>query len=183
MLLRDAFPVLFTQVRQGDEVPEQKGVAVVIILQVQCATKTGGQPFEKAEGAIIATGPQAVKEAVGEFHTQVLIRVLLHDVGARVAVVVNDRLYLLVGLIETIINDVTQQVAVQRDEAVSGLPGQVGGDALGANGGDNAAWRRGWRVGHGGIVHAAAGEVKVPRTFRTRPAVIGPSDCPSKCRS
>jgi len=121
-LLSNTLPITLLQVGQGDEVAKEERVTIVIIFQIKAATQASGQAFQETEGAIVVAGAELVKEPLDKFHPQVLIRVFADREGANLPVLLHQGNNLFIGLIEAIINDVPQGMAVQGQKAIPRLP-------------------------------------------------------------
>jgi len=73
VLLADALPVTLVQVGQREVVTEEKGIAVVVLFDVQGAAQTGRHLGDEAELAAVVAAMDAIEGGMGEPQAQRLV--------------------------------------------------------------------------------------------------------------
>ena len=127
-LLGQAIPVVFGEVGQSDEIAEQEGIAIVVVLNVEGAPHPRRHPVEKAKLAAIVAAAQAVESWLGELNAWLLVVAPLHLVDAPLPTPFYDQLQFFLSSIETVINDVAQDVAIDGEKHIARLQAQLRSD-------------------------------------------------------
>jgi len=121
MLLVDALPIRFGEVRQGHIGGGQERVAIVIVAQVERAAQSARQLGHEAEGATVSAEAHPVEHGLREGEAQVFIIVPFDLETVAPSVPCNDQHQCLLGAVEGIVDDVAQGVPVDGEQRVPRL--------------------------------------------------------------
>ena len=138
--LFDALPVVVVEVCEGDEVAEEEGIAVVVVLDVQGAAKTGGHLQHEAEFAqVVATANVGVEGGMNEGQAEFLPIVAFRFQEVVRFSTTNEEFQGFVSAVVLDVDDILHGVVVDRQEFVARLQANAGSDGAGGDGGNYPA--------------------------------------------
>lgn len=132
-LFLDASPVVFGQVRQGNEASVQHGMAIIVIHDVQTATHALWDLLDEAEGTGVLTHMNAVVGWLGKRDAPWLVKVALNLTLEQLAVALDFEDNLLDRRVELKVENVAQRMAVDLDDAISRLDADFGTERAGGD--------------------------------------------------
>src|SRR3990172_80892 len=146
-VLGQALPVCRDEVRERDEVAEEEGEAVVVVLDVQAGARLLWDAIDEAEEAAVVADTQLRKERLGELKPQRCLRGLLDAAAIRPPSALDLEHETRLGAGKTIVDDIAKRTAIDGHEAVAGPEAKSSGRAIWLYGGDDApaCGRRGRR--------------------------------------
>ena len=129
----DAGDVLIGHIGEGDIAAEQEAHAAVVILKVERFPHPTGELVDKAEHAFIGAVVLAIHEVIGEFQPQLVIFRLFDLEGEGLALPLHRDGEGGIDHIKAVIQDVMDEIAVDRNKAVAGADAGLGGRGAGGD--------------------------------------------------
>jgi hypothetical protein len=114
-----SFPILLAPIGKGYKVPPEKGVTVIVILDIEAAPHPRGQLIHEAKGATVLATAQAIEDHLLEIEAQILPIPSSEPTSENLASPPDYKLQLLLGRVEAVIDDIPQPVAIDREEFIA----------------------------------------------------------------
>jgi hypothetical protein len=118
-LLPYPLPILLTPIGKGYEVPPEKGVTVIVILDIKALPHPRRQLIDEAKGTTVPTKAQAIEDHLLEIEAQLLPIRSTEPTSSNLAPSPDHKLQLFLGRIEPEIDDIPQLVAIDGEEFIA----------------------------------------------------------------
>ena len=118
-LLANALPVTLVQVGQREVVAEEKGVAIVVVFDVQGAAQARRHLGDEAERAAVVATADAIESGMGELQAQRLVVAPFRLDGELLPAPAHPQRQVLLGPVEPHVNRIAQTVAVDGKQFIT----------------------------------------------------------------
>jgi len=114
-----SLPILLAPIGKGYEAPPEKGVTVVVILDIETAPHPRGQLIHEAKGATVPTTAQAIEDHLPEIEAQILPIRSPEPTSENLAPSPDCKLQFFISRVEPVIDNIPQPMTIDGEEFIT----------------------------------------------------------------